>query len=123
MNAPPSNQQVAVIGAAVKKQSFLNISACSYEGSLFGFSVTEDKEDVGLELSMSYGFHASRGSLKAITCSASCRYLASGGMDERIRIFDMQSNCAIGELANHTGAVTCLQFYRDAYLFSGSEVT
>lgn len=109
-------------GGEVKSLSFLNVSACSYEGSLFGFSITENREEIGLELDMSYGFHASRGSLKALSCSSSCRYLVSGGMDERIRIFDMHNHCAVGELTNHTGAVTCLQFYRDAYLFSGSEV-
>ena len=109
-------------GGEVKSLSFLNVSACSYEGSLFGFSITENREEIGLELDMSYGFHASRGSLKALSCSSSSRYLVSGGTDERIRIFDMHSQCAVGELTNHTGAVTCLQFYGDAYLFSGSEV-
>lgn len=109
-------------GGEVKSPSFLNVSACSYEGSLFGFSIRENKEEIGLELDMSYGFHASRGSLKALSCSSSCRYLVSGGTDERIRIFDMHNHCAVGELTNHTGAVTCLQFFGDAYLFSGSEV-
>ena len=50
--------------------------------------------------------------------SKSGRYLVCGGMDERIRLFDLNINKAIGELTNHTGAITALEFYGDSYLLS-----
>lgn len=102
--------------------SFLNIAACSYEGSLFGWKVKEDQDDLGFQTKLTYGFHVNTGSLKALAISHSGKYLVTGGMDERIRIYDMINNRSIGELSNHQGGITCLKFYKDAYLFSGSEV-
>ena len=101
---------------------FLRIAACSYEGSLFGWKVVEDAAQFELAANLTFGFNASAGSLKAIAVSQSGKYLVVGGMDERIRIFDMQTNKAVGELSEHTGAVTSLKFFKDVYLFSASEV-
>jgi WD40 repeat protein len=104
----------------------LRMAACSYEGSLFGWKVEEKEDEEGLlELSstLTFGFHAAMGSLKAIACSQSGKYLVVGGMDERIRIYDMKDNRSVGELSQHTGAVTSLKFFNDAYLISASEVS
>jgi WD40 repeat protein len=60
--------------------------------------------------------------MKAIAASTFGRYLACGGMDERIRVFNIAENKSMGELSMHSGAVTCLQFFEDSYLISGSEV-
>lgn len=103
----------------------LRIAACSYEGSLFGWKVEEKEDEEGLlELSstLTFGFNATMGSLKAIACSQSGKYLVVGGMDERIRIYDMKDNRSVGELSQHTGAITSLKFFNDAYLISASEV-
>ena len=43
--------------------SFLNIASCSYEGSLFGWKVNEDQQDLGLQTKLTYGFHISTCSL------------------------------------------------------------
>ena len=101
---------------------FLRVAACSYEGSLFGWKVEENAVEMELKSNLAFGFHASVGSLKAIACSASGKFLVTGGMDERIRIFNMFENKAVGELSQHTGAITSLKFYKDAYLLSSSEV-
>jgi len=45
-------------------------------------------------------------------------YLVCGGMDERIRIFDLALNKSLGELSQHTGAITALEFYGDSFLLS-----
>lgn len=101
---------------------FLRIAACSYEGSIFGWKVEENAEQMEMTSKLTFGFNASIGALKAIACSLSGKYLVVGGMDERIRIYDMHDNKAVGELSQHTGAVTSLKFFNDSYLISASEV-
>ena len=117
-------------------QTFLRIGAVSYEGSVFGWDVAcnsasapsssspakEDEPEIeGLDSNLVFGFHVSVGSMKAIAVSESGKYMICGGMDERIRIFDVGANRAIGELSGHTGCVTSLQFVGDKFIVSGSE--
>ena len=114
-------------------KSILRVACGSYEGSLFGYGVESPKNkesqeeinennDGNLEANLSFGFHCCNGSLRAIGISGSGRYLACGGSDEVIRIYNMQTNKSAGELAGkHTGTITCLQFYGDSFLLSGSE--
>ncbi len=103
-------------------------SAGSYEGSIFGWEVkpVADSKDDGeiedLEASLAFGFHTSVGAIRAIANSGSGRYLVVGGTDEVIRVFNMVTKKSAGELsATHTGTITCLQFYEDSFLLSGSE--
>lgn len=105
------------------KTPFLSIAACSYEGSLFGWDVIEDSENCSLGTEMKYGFSCCQQSLKAVAVSNTGKYLACGGMDERIRIFDAKEHRSLGEVSNQGGAITCLAFFGDSFLISGSEVT
>lgn len=104
---------------------FLKVASVSYEGSIFGWDVAPDSEshDAGLQTTLSFGFHCSAGSLRALAVSASGKYMCCGGMDERIHVFDVESKRAVGEITGHTGAVTCLCFIGDTNLLSGSEDT
>lgn len=43
------------------------------------------------------------------------------GKDERNHIFNMVDNITLGELTAHTGAITCLDFFEESYLLSGSD--
>ena len=87
----------------------LHIAACSYEGSIFGWDAYQGGSSSGgmnyqeCSLALKFGFHCSTGSLRAIAVSRSGKFLVCGGMDERIRIFDLKSNKALGELSQHTG--------------------
>mmetsp|Transcript_3720 Transcript_3720/g.3679 ORF Transcript_3720/g.3679 Transcript_3720/m.3679 type:complete len:418 (+) Transcript_3720:15-1268(+) len=101
----------------------VNIATVSYEGSLFTWKgdYLKDKEEYSLNINMTSGFHCSQGSLKAIAISKTGKYLACGGLDERIRIFNMKDNVSLGELSTHTGGITCLEFFEDSYLISGSD--
>ena len=99
------------------------IAAVSYEGSLFGWNVVSDTETSKLQLSMIFGFNCCQSTLKSVAISSSGRYLVCGGTDERIRIYDATQNRSVGELSNpENGGISCLCFYGDSYLFSGSEV-
>ncbi len=114
--------------------AFVEIAACSYEGSLFGWRVSErvnktqesdEAEDIddspGLDTTMKYGFSCCQGSLKCIAVSGNGKYLAAGGMNERIHIFNVKENRTLGELSGHSGAITSLQFVEDSFLISGAE--
>mmetsp|Transcript_14193 Transcript_14193/g.23619 ORF Transcript_14193/g.23619 Transcript_14193/m.23619 type:complete len:454 (+) Transcript_14193:50-1411(+) len=102
-------------------QPILRVASCSYEGSIFGWKLEDDKEQIELSTKLDFGFNISKGSLKAVSCSSSGKYLVTGGMDERIHIFNMFENKAIGELTQHTGAITGLKFFQDTHLLSSSE--
>lgn len=102
------------------------VAACSYEGSLFGWvcerDVGESTADQDMfSTTMNWGFNCCVGNLKAISVSKSCKYVVCAGADERIRIYDTVLNKAVGELSNHTGTITCLQFVNDTHLISGGE--
>lgn len=105
----------------------VNVAVASYEGSLFSwkgdYNVEKSTNNQNCELTMTSGFHCCQGSLRAIASSSSGRYLAIGGADERIRIFNMREGITLGELSTHTGAISCLDFFDDSYLLSGSEVS
>lgn len=124
--------------------SIIKIAGCSYEGSLFGWSVGSAElggvddhstiassskqkkvklqpENVEAQIKMIFGFHVSISSFKAIAISASGKYLAVAGMDERIHVYNMMTNKAMGEVAGHTGGITSLVFVEDNFLLSGSE--
>eukprot|EP01038_Epipyxis_sp_PR26KG_P016093 gene16093-21865_t len=112
-------------------QPYLRIAACSYEGSLFGWDIlakndNHEEATIGttmiLESNLTFGFNCCTASLKTVAVSKSSgKYLVSGGMDERIKLFNLEENRSIGEITNHSGAITCLEFFCDSYLLSGSE--
>lgn len=105
----------------IMEKSFLRVAACSYEGSLFGWNVTPSEDKMGLSGKMLYGFNVTAGPLTALAISGNHKYLAAGGYDERIRIYDLRGNISIGELSQHSSDITCLEFYEAAFLFSGSK--
>jgi len=48
--------------------------------------------------------------------------MALGGFNEVIRLFDVAKKKDLGELmGDHNGTITCLQFYKNKFLISGSE--
>ena len=107
----------------LKDHVLFQITSCSYEGSLFGWNVAENvDDDAHLEASMAFGFNVCHNSLKCMTVSKSGKYLACGGTDERIYVYNLIEKRSVCELSNHTGAITTLKFFGDSFLFSGSEV-
>lgn len=103
-------------------QFFLRVFACSYEGSLFGWSIQENEDQSGLKADLSFGFNCTSSSLKCLAVSNSGKYMVVGGADERVRIYNLWDSKATGEITTHTGAITALQFYEDSFLLSASEV-
>eukprot|EP01040_Poterioochromonas_malhamensis_P005695 gene5695-6121_t len=81
----------------------------------------EEQSAVQTKVELQFGLHVTHGSLKAIAVSKSGRYLAVGGMTERICLYNMQENKEIGEISGHEGAITSLAFFEDNFIISGSE--
>lgn len=100
--------------------TLLKISACSYEGSLFGWNLISEHDSRKITLELDYGFNVIQGCLKAIAVSQNGKYLALGGIDEQIRIYNVIDKKSIGELTSHRGDITCLEFYKSSILVSGS---
>jgi protein MAK11 len=48
------------------------------------------------------------------------KYLASASTDDTIGIFDLSKNVELGTISEHSGAVNCLEFYKNTHLLSGS---
>jgi len=123
--------------------ALFKVVACSYEGSLFGWNVleedsekvthesSEEEEDqevesseevAGLTSVLSFGFNCCQASLRAVAVSRNGKFLACGGADERIKLFNLIEGRAAGELSNHSGSITSIRFFNDAFMFVGSEV-
>lgn len=61
------------------------------------------------------------GEVLSIAISSDKKYLASGGRDSLVRIFDTRCNEEVQKFTGHRGPVTSLAFQKDSYsLFSGS---
>lgn len=70
----------------------------------------------------SLDYQSSKGEVLAVAVTHDGRYVASGGRDGSVRIYDSRLKCAeVKELKGHRDAVTSLCFRMDSYtLFSGS---
>eukprot|EP01137_Pigoraptor_chileana_P014971 Opistho-2@70282 len=97
------------------------IIAGSYDKVLYGFTckATEKKDGlfVGIVPKFVYPPHSS--CIKAV--AASGRFLATGGSDETIRLYDLDRNSELGFLLQHQGSITSLQFHGTSHMLSGSE--
>lgn len=64
--------------------------------------------------------HAHNGSVKAVACSPN-GLLVSGASDEICNLINLKKSQEMGNLIEHEGAITELEFYKNKYLFSASE--
>lgn len=132
-----------------KKTKFL-VSLGAYDGNLFGVQlrcnmnfgaeVTGDKEDEiesdhgsktepskdeskllhrGFFSRSKFAFKAAEGSIRCIANSD--KFLAIGGYEEVIKIFNIKKYLEVGELVDHKGTITCLQFFKNEYLLSAAD--
>jgi protein MAK11 len=74
--------------------------------------------DLSFELSFAYPAHLS--CIKAVSISQDSSFLASGGTDENIRLYNLKEKKELGELFRHGGSISTLFFYRNSHLLSGS---
>lgn len=95
----------------------------TYERVLYGIDVEVSVENASepslLSVKNTFAIPAHTASIRSI---ASCpRFLASGGADESIRLFDLRRRRDIGTLSEHNGSVSALAFWHSSHLLSAAE--
>jgi len=91
----------------------------TYEQYLLGYKIVQDADSKKWKLVPSFTNHAHAGSIRAVTASA--QWIASGGSDEVVRIFSMKKRADVGSLMQQEGTISCLEFYQETHVFSGSD--
>ncbi|KRT84305.1 WD40 domain-containing protein, partial [Oryctes borbonicus] len=90
----------------------------TYEEFLVGYRFISKNDSEPVELTLSFASHSHNNSVRCLTHYN--HYLASGGADDRIIIYDLKSRKEHSMLTHHIGTVNCLQFTEDhTHLLSG----
>ncbi|XP_063976354.1 p21-activated protein kinase-interacting protein 1-like [Diachasmimorpha longicaudata] len=82
----------------------------TYEQFLLGYKV--EKVEKKCKLERSFATHSHLASVRTVT--ARKHYLASGGADDSIYLYDMKQRTETGKLMHHDGTVNCVAFTPDA---------
>lgn len=98
----------------------LELIVGTYEEYTVGYKVEPFKTDPSRQyLKEIFSTHNHTASVRVLASHG--KLLASGGADDRICIFDLETGTLRDELLHHNGTVNCLTFSADgSYLFSGS---
>ncbi|KAJ1655014.1 Protein mak11 [Dispira simplex] len=99
------------------------ITAGTYERLLYGLQATwqESSETTAspLKFDLVFSFPAHIGCIKALASGGT--FLASGGTDEWIKLYDLKRKRELGTLMQHQGTLTALEFYQNTHLVSAGE--
>lgn len=82
----------------------------TYEQFLLGYKVTNVVKEYKME--KSFATHSHLGSLRSVASNK--HYLASGGADDSIYLYDMRHRVESGRLMHHTDTVNCIAFTPEA---------
>lgn len=84
----------------------------TYERTIYGLDVARsDDDDATLTLTPAYIMPVHGGSVRCIAGSADGAHMASGSVDETIRLFDTASRRALGHLMPQHGTIQALAFH------------
>ncbi|CAD6887994.1 unnamed protein product [Tilletia laevis] len=95
----------------------------SYERLLYGFQATLSPSTSEATLSVTlkpyFIFPAHVSAIKTVACGPEgSRWLATGGTDELIKIWDLKKRVEVGALTGHEGTITSLSFPSRTFLIS-----
>lgn len=96
---------------SAKPSSTARICIGSYEHVLYGVDATLSYDSHGvLKVTFNpvYMFEAHTAQIKA--CAIGGRYLASGGVDEVLKLYDLKKRKDLGSLLSHDGSITAIKF-------------
>ncbi|CCG85144.1 Shk1 kinase-binding protein 15 [Taphrina deformans PYCC 5710] len=98
--------------AAHKPSATLRICVGSYEHVLYGIdaqiTAKSDSSPLRAQFNPVYMFEAHTAQIKA--CAIGGRYLASGGVDEVLKLYDLKKRKDLGSLLSHDGSITAIKF-------------
>lgn len=115
----------------VKMTSIGTLAVGTYDGILYCYKIYKIPEGctdlpegvpenyIGYYASLLFNFESHSQAIRNVACS-STRYIAAGGNDGSISIFDLKIMKNIGSLMQHEDGIEALEFYKDDYLISGS---
>lgn len=99
------------------------IVAGSYERLLYGLEATLTPADgtFGVQLKPIFTFPAHISSIRTVaTAGADSKWLATGGTDEIVKVWDLRKRREVGQLTGHEGTITSLVFASRTYLLTTS---
>ncbi|TMW58532.1 hypothetical protein Poli38472_010091 [Pythium oligandrum] len=99
----------------------IRIVAGTYEGLLYGWELpVTAKKPTKMKLTFGYSAHAECIKSVSLMTAKEGKTLISGGNDEMIKIYNVNKRVEVGTLMEHKGAVTCLEFFGQSHMLSGS---
>ena len=103
----------------------IRIVAGTYERFLYGLEGTVQKDSqssYSIRLEPRFIFPAHVSSIRCVACAGQgSKWLATGGMDELIKVWDLRRRKEMGALTGHEGTITSLSFPNRTFLLSASE--
>lgn len=90
----------------------LLVTVGSYERILYGLEVNKSLDKLDQSVKIAFAIPAHTASIRCV--SMSTKFLATGGADEQIRLFDLINRKDIGSLSQHQGTVQTLVFIYEA---------
>ncbi|ODO01927.1 protein MAK11 [Cryptococcus wingfieldii CBS 7118] len=98
------------------------ICAGSYEKILYGIegSYPESEEVAVPELEPAFIFPAHLACVKAVAASPGGKWLATGSVDEYVKVWDLRRRKEVGSLSQHTESITSLHFPTPSHLLTTS---
>ncbi|KAH7942911.1 p21-activated protein kinase-interacting protein 1-like [Rhipicephalus sanguineus] len=106
------------MAAPEEAENVFDVILGTYEEFLLGYALQKGK-DGQLRLQQFFTNHSHLGSVRCV--AAGGKFVASGSVDETIRLFNMRSRSEMGSLMQHEGTINSLQMYKSSHLFSASD--
>ncbi|XP_037085435.1 p21-activated protein kinase-interacting protein 1-like isoform X2 [Pollicipes pollicipes] len=98
----------------------LEVICGTYEEFVVGYQLfTYSGDEKVHQFEQTFADHSHTASVRAVACGGDL--LASGGADEIVKLYSMRRRTEMGQLMEHQGTITCLQFHGRHHLLSGSE--
>ncbi|KAL1426982.1 hypothetical protein MTO96_003277 [Rhipicephalus appendiculatus] len=108
------------MAAPEEAENVFDVILGTYEEFLLGYALQKGK-DGQFSLQQFFTNHSHLGSVRCV--AAGGKFVASGSVDETIRLFNMRSRSEMGSLMQHEGTINSLQMYKSSHLFSASDDT
>jgi len=104
----------------MKRTLELEVICGTYEEFVVGYQLyTYSGDKPVAQFEQSFADHSHTASVRSVACHGDV--LASGGADEIVKLYNMRRRTEMGQLMDHQGTITCLQFHGRHHLLSGSE--
>ncbi|KAH6943355.1 hypothetical protein HPB50_020225 [Hyalomma asiaticum] len=99
-------------------ENVFDVIVGTYEEFLLGYAL-QKYNNGQYRLQPFFTNHSHLGSVRCVVAGG--KFVASGSVDETIRLFNMRNRSEMGSLMQHEGTINSLQLYKSSHLFSASD--